>query len=228
MRLSSFDLPTVVVALTCSVLPTVCEARDDFQTWHGAEVVKRLGSQWEVAWLPEIRIRNDASRLFYHEYRQGVRWKPSKYLQLGLNYLFVRNESSGKPREEHTGEFDVTPKTSVGSWDFSARGRVAFRTIQGNAGEEEWQVRVMPKIAYRTAIGGRKITPYLADDLFYDYTRTAWNQNRLYLGVSVPLGKAAGTEIGVDAYYMLQSQLGSKRRDWSSNHVVGTKWGVKF
>jgi len=217
-----------MVILSLCVLPVVCKAQDDFQTWHGAEVVKRLGSHWEVAWLPEIRIRDDAGQLFYHEYRQGIRWKPFKTLQLGLNYLFVRNESSGKPLEEHTGELDVTPKASVGSWDLSLRGRLALRTIQGSAGEEEWQVRVMPKIAYRTAIAGRTLTPYVADDLFYDYTRTAWNQNRLYLGVSVPLGTLAGAQISVEAYYMLQSQLGSRRHDWSSNHVVGTKWGVRF
>ena len=203
-------------------------ARDDFQTWHSAEVVKRLGAVWEIAWLPEIRIRHDASQLFYHEYRQGIRWKPSKHLQLGVNYLFVRNESSGKPREEHTGELDLTPKASMGSWDLSARGRLALRTIQGSAGEEEWQFRVMPKIARRMTMAGRTLTPYLADDLFYDSTRTAWNQNRLYLGVSVPLGTAAGAAVSVEAYYMLHSQLGSTRRDWSSNHVVGTKWGVKF
>lgn len=203
-------------------------ARDDFQTWHGAEVVKRFGSAWEVAFLPEIRIRDDASQLFYHEYRQGIRWKPSKHLQFGLNYLFVRNESSGKPLEEHTGELDVTPKASVGPWDLSVRGRLALRTIQRSAGEHEWQVRVMPKLAYRAKMAGRAIAPYLADDLFYDYTRKAWNQNRLYLGASVPLGTAAGAAVSVEAYYMLQSQLGSTRRDWSSHHIVGTKWSVKF
>lgn len=224
-------MPSVAVACllaTCVPDHPSVWAKDDFQTWHGAEIVKRFGSAWEVAFLPEIRIRDDASQLFYHEYRQGVRWKPSKYLQLGLNYLFVRNESSGKPREEHTGELDMTPKLSLGAFDLSCRGRLAMRTIQGSAGEEEWQLRVMPKIAYRTAIDGHKMTPYVANDLFYDDTRTAWNQSRLYLGVSVPLGTSAGAEISVDAYYMLQSQLGSQRRDWSSNHVVGTKWGVRF
>src|SRR3989338_3621860 len=76
-------------------------ANDDFQTWHSLELSKRFGSAWDILFLPEIRIRDNARELFYHEYRQGVRWKLSKPLQLGLNYLFVRNESSGKPREEH-------------------------------------------------------------------------------------------------------------------------------
>ena len=112
-------------------------ARDDVQSWNSLELSKRLGPAWEMFFLPEIRIRDDASELFYHEYRQGIRWKPSKYLQVGVNYLFVRNESSGKPREEHTGELDVTPKATVGRLNLSLRGRLALRTIQGSAGEQE-------------------------------------------------------------------------------------------
>ncbi len=224
-------IPSVIVAcllVTCVLGHPSVWARDDVQTWHGAEVVKRFGSQWEVAWLPEIRVRDDASQLFYHEYRQGIRWKPSKHLQLGVNYLFVRNESSGKPLEEHTAELDITPKVSVGPFDCSLRGRMALRTIQRSAGEEEWQLRVMPKVTYPTRVIGRSVTPYVADDLFYDDTRGAWNQNRLFLGVSVPMGTRAGANLNLDVYYMLQSQLGSKRRDWSSNHILGTKLGVKF
>lgn len=202
-------------------------AKDDFQTWNSVELDKRFGPHWEAFFLPEVRIRDDAGELFYHEYRQGVRYKPSKHWQLGLNYLFVRNESSGKPREEHTGELDVTPKTTLGPLELSARGRLALRTIQGGTGEQEWQVRVMPKLAYPTQLAGHALVPYVADDVFYDYTRDAWNQNRLFLGVAAPIGKMLGAEVTVDAYYMLQSQRGS-RRDWSSNHIAGTKWSMKF
>jgi len=204
-----------------------CFARDDFQSWNTVEISKRLGQKWEVFFLPEIRIRDDASRLFYHEYRQGVRWKPSKHLQVGLNYLFVRNESSGKPLEEHTGELDITPKATVGPLDCSVRARVALRTVQGSAGEQEWEFRLMPKVAYPSQLAGRTIIPFAADDLFYNSTRDAWNQNRLFLGVSVPWGKSLGAEVSTDVYYMLQSQLGA-RRDWNSNHVLGTKLTVRF
>ena len=208
-------------------LTSLSWARDDFQVWDTVELSKRLGPQWEVFFLPELRLRDDAGELFYHEYRQGVRYKPSKHWQVGLNYLFVRNASSGKPLEEHTGELDLTPKTTLGPVEISLRGRLALRTIQGSAGEQEWQFRVMPKMAYPTQLVGHKLIPYVAVDLFYDYTRDAWNQNRVFLGLAVPTGKALGAETTVDIYYMIQSQLG-KRHDWSSNHILGTKLSVRF
>ena len=116
-------------------------ARDDVQMWETVELKKRLGASWELFFRPEVRLRHDACQLAYHEYRQGVRWKPSTHLQVGLNYLFVRNAASGKPREEHTGELDVTPKAKLGPLDVSLRWRLALRAIQGSAGEQEWQMR---------------------------------------------------------------------------------------
>lgn len=208
--------------------PGPAQAGDDVQTWHTVELSKRLGPRWGYFFAPEVRIRDDASELFYHEFRQGIRWSPSKHLALGLNYLFARNASSGKPLDEHTGELDVTPKWSWGPLQGSVRGRLALRTIQRSAGEQEYQLRVMPKVAYPTRILGRRMTPYLADDAFYDYTRDAWNQNRFYLGIVIPLTVSSRVETSMDLYYMLQHQLGSRRNDWSNNHVLGSKWSVRF
>ena len=226
MRLKPALVAFAVAWVTCLASAT-CSANDDFQAWSSLELVKRLGPEWELAFLPEIRIRDDASDLFYHEYRHSIRWKHFKHLQVGLNYLFVRNESSGKPREEHTGELDVTPKATLGSLSVSVRGRVALRTIQGSSGEEEWQLRLMPKLAYPVRIAQNQVTLYTACDLFYDYTRDAWNQNRVFLGAVIPLASQKSVEVGVDLYYMLQHQLGA-RHDWNSNHILGAKLGVKF
>ena len=49
----------------------------------------------------------------------------------------------------------------------------------------------------------------------------------IFLGVALPFGKSFGSDVGVDLYYMLQSQLG-KRHDWSSNHILGTKWSMRW
>ncbi len=205
----------------------VAWARDDFQTWNTVDVSTQLTPSLSLFVTPQVRIRDDSTTLQYHEYRQGIRWKPSPHLQLGLNYLFVRNAASGKPLEEHSGELDVTPKTTVGPVEASLRWRLALRTIQGSSGEQEWQMRVMPKLAYPLKAAGRTITPYMADDLFYDATRAAWNQNRVFLGAVVPLKAWAHAKVSLDVYYMLQSALG-KRHDWSSTHILGTTLSLQF
>ena len=243
MGLGHRDAPSVVVtlnmhrsvlrvfaigcALALLVGPASLRAEDDFQTWHTLEAIKKINGSWELFVRPEIRIRNDSSQLFYHEYRQGVRWSPSKFLQIGLQYLFVRNATSGKPLEEHTGELDITPKWAHGPYEVSLRGRLAMKAIQRSSGEQEWQVRLMPKIAYTTTVAERKFTPYVADDLFYEYTPKAWNQNRVFFGVVAPLGATHGVKTSVDVYYMLQHQRVA-RDNWRSNHILGTRLIVRF
>src|SRR3989338_4673532 len=193
------------VLLLLGVVPQAW-AGDDVQSWVATELVKRVTKTVDLFFRPEIRIRDDIGELFYHEFRQGVRWAATPHLGIALNYVFAG---------------DTPSKGRWGPFDVSARGRVALRQIQGSAGEQEWQWRIMPKLAYPTKLAGRAITPYVADDLFYDYTRKAFNQNRFFLGVGIPLAAPRGTTLTADLYYMLQSKLGSVRHDWSENHVLG-------
>ncbi|MBI4367988.1 MAG: DUF2490 domain-containing protein [Candidatus Omnitrophica bacterium] len=203
-------------------------ARDDFQHWSKYEISKGLGSQFEIFYNPEFRLRDDASDFFYHEHRQGLKWKPSKFLNFSFNYLFARNQGkSGQPKWEHRGELDVTPNISLGRWNFSVRGRVELRQIQGSSGEEEWRFRIKPGISYHAELFGYHFKPYVENDLFYELERDAWNQNRVYIGASFPLGEAKGIRPSIGFYYMLQSQR-SVREDWNSNHIFGTKFSVKL
>ena len=207
------------------IVPTQAYAHD-FQAWSTLQITKQLGPEWETFFLPEVRIRDNASEVFYNEFRQGVRWRQSKNLTLGLNYLYARNESSGKPLQEHTGELDVTPKVDLGPFLLSLRGRLARRAFEGKS-KREWQIRFKPKIAYPIQLPGRTITPYIADDLYYDFTQAAWNQNRLFLGATVPLGKSTEMKVNVELYYMLQSQRRA-RKLWITNSILGTKLTVRF
>ena len=66
MRLRPIVAALAVVWAAC-LGASACFARDDFQSWSSLELIKRLGPDWEFAFLPEIRIQDDASDLFYHE-----------------------------------------------------------------------------------------------------------------------------------------------------------------
>ncbi|MBI1977696.1 MAG: DUF2490 domain-containing protein [Candidatus Omnitrophica bacterium] len=216
------------VVLTSLFLSPLVWARDDFQYWSKYEISKELGPQFEVFYNPEFRLRDNASDFFYHEHRQGLRFKPSKYLTLSFNYLFARNQPQhGQPLWEHRGELDVTPKLDWGRLNFSVRGRAELRQVQGSSGEAEWRFRIQPGIAYRAKLLGYQFKPYVSNDLYYDVERDAWNQNRLYLGVSFPLGKFKGVRPSMDFYYMLRSQQ-NIRDDWNSNHIFGTKFSVRM
>ncbi|MBI3999353.1 MAG: DUF2490 domain-containing protein [Candidatus Omnitrophica bacterium] len=206
----------------------VVYAKDDFQYWSKYEISKEIGEYFEVFYEPEFRLRDDAGDFFYHEHRQGLKWKPLRYLSFSFNYLFARNQGKkGQPQWEHRGELDVTPKITLGHWNFSVRERAELRQVQGSSGEGEWRFRIRPAISHKTELFGYQFQPYLTNDLFYDLERDAWNQNRASVGIIFPLGRWKVAQPSVDFYYMLQSQR-SVRDDWSSNHIFGTKFSVKL
>jgi hypothetical protein len=115
----------------------------------------------------------------------------------------------------------------MGSVTASVRHRLALRAVQGSPGEQEWLLRLMPKLAYPVTIAGRTVTLYLADELYYDWTRDAANQNRLYLGKSLVLGQRGRAATSLDGYYLLRHVRGTEP-DWHSEHVLGSKLTVKF
>ena len=206
----------------------VAYANDDFQYWSKYEISKSIGEQFELFYQPEFRIRDNATDFFYHEHREGLKWKASKFLDFSFNYVLVRNQGSkGQPKWENRGEIDLTPKVDYGKWNFSVRGRMELRQVEGSSGEEEWRFRIRPGVSYKAKLFGYQFQPYLTNDLFYDLEHDAWNQNRASGGIVFPLRKWKGVHPSIDFYYMLQHQR-SVRDDWSSNHIFGTKFSIKL
>ena len=66
------------------------------------------------------------------------------------------------------------------------------------------------------------LPPMWPTTCFMTLLQDAWNQNRVFLGTSVPLGQTLGGEVSLDVYYMLQSNRNTED-DRSSNHILGTK-----
>ncbi len=204
-------------------------ANDSFQYWSGYEFAKELGPKFEIFYNPEFRTRDDARGIFFHFHRFGLKWKPSKYLQTGVNYFIARTQPlrRGQPLYENRLELDLMPKYAFRSFNFSLRARTELRQVQGSSGEEEWRFRLRPQIAYNTKCFGHKIAPYISDEIFYDVERDAWNQNRMTAGIGIPIGKWKGIGTNLDIYYMLQSNR-SVRDEWSSDQIFGTKFTVRL
>jgi hypothetical protein len=204
-------------------------AEDDLEYWSEYKFSVPLASGDEVFYNPQFRIRDDISDFFYHEHRLGYSYKQWKNLGVGVHYLFGRTEPSKGPwKNENRAELDLTPKWSWGDYNFSVRGRAELRHIEGSSGDPlEWRFRLKPGISTEMEVLGHTIYPYITDDVFYDAEKGVWNQNRVYVGFSAPLGKICGKSLTGDVYYLFKSNR-STAGDWSSTSVIGTKLGVKF
>ncbi len=71
-------------------------------------------------------------------------------------------------------------------------------------------------------IGDFMITPFIAEEIFYDTVPNKINQNRFSIGFSKPLSK--NTELQI--FYLLKSKRAG--RDWNEVNVLGTTLGISF
>jgi hypothetical protein len=69
--------------------------------------------------------------------------------------------------------------------------------------------------------GGRKLTLFFGDEIFYDWSANAWVRNRFQVGNNIPLDK----RFSLDLYYLRQNDGRSRPGDL---HVVGTTLKVKL
>ena len=204
-------------------------ASDDVRYWSAYDLSTGLNQDVDIFYNPSFRIRDDISDFFYHEHRVGLRFKQFENLGMGLHYLVGRNEPTQGPwSTENRGEMALTPKWKWGDYHLSVRGRAELRHKEGSSGDPlEWRSRLNPTLATMMELFGQTIKPYLADDVFYDAETDAWNQNRLSVGTSIPMGEWDGASVNITVYYMLQSKRDAEG-DWSSNSILGTKLGARF
>ena len=218
-----------LVIVVLAVFSGNVRAGDDFQYWSKYEISKTLGPEYEVFYSPEIRFRDDASDFFYHEHRVGLRFKQFDNLGVELHYLFGRTEPAKGPwKNENRAELDLTPKWKWGEYTLSVRGRAELRHIEGSTGDPlEWRFRFKPQIAWNGELFGHPVKPYIANDIFYDTEKDAWNQNRVYVGLGIPLGDWHGASTSLGVYYIFKSNRNSTG-DWSSSSILGSKIALKF
>ena len=212
--------------LAGALLLTTASA-EDWQSWNGLKISRQLRPELSVFYQPQVRWRDHADDFYYHEHRLGFRRKECKHFSWGLNYLYGRSQSaaSGNWLDEHRGELDFVPRTVLGPFILSFRGRLELRSLQSKPGDV-WRGRIMPKLAYPLKFGEHAFTPYLAHDWFYDFENDFWNQNRLYAGSVFPLGRIKDASLKLNLFYMLQSQR-KTGGDWGSKHILGSSLAIQ-
>ena len=144
----------------------------------------------------------------------GFNFSLSKYLSLNSAYRYINGQPPERSHsQEHRFFLDFTARAPLGDgFQLSDRNRGELRHINGiNSGR--YRNRLQLERLFK--INKYRVTPYLADKVFYDGRYHIWNRNRIYTGVRVPLNK----HFGVDGYYLEQFDV--RDRLFTRRHVIG-------
>jgi len=205
------------------LLPEVCFAADDgdFQYWNTESVSWEANDNLKIKLEEEFRFGNDASTLYYQHSDLGVTYSGlATWLNIGLNYRQIFEESGTNWLSENRPHFNITFKQKFFDWALSNRARLEYR----NREDKEDFFRYRNKFTLKTPFKFTKfvIQPYVADEIFYDFNVETLNRNRLYLGFTSRLF----SRLKANIFYLWQSS--EKSDKWNDANVLGTKLEFSF
>ena len=202
-----------------------CLAFDDgdWQYWNTEDISVKLSDKWKANLEQEFRWGDDMSNPYYNHTDVGIVYSSlADWFDLGFNYRHINEEKSGGWKREHRPHLNGTIKWKWQDFSFSNRGRLEYRERQDS--DEAWQYRNKLSIKPPIALTKYKISPYIADETFFDSDSQELNRNRLYAGLSFQIFK----HLKAEAYYLWQRFKSSSSGKWTDYNVIGTKLKLPF
>ena len=193
----------------------------DFQYWNTESFSVKLADDWKFDAEAEFRFGDDASDFYYQHSDGGITYSGlSKYIDIGLNYRFVFEESGSDWEYINTPHLNLTLKTELEKFKISDRSRFEYRDKEN--GNDGWRYRNKLTVKFPLKLTDLNIQPYVADEIFVDFDAEDLNRNRLYAGLGFNIYK----NLNGDIYYLWQASKSSGK--WKDTNVIGTKLKLAF
>ena len=194
-------------------------ASDEWQYWNEIKLKYSIGEKLDAHFKIEQKLLDDFNYFGLHNYTPGVVFKINKYFDFELNYKYEREKGEKEWTEEHRVAIIPIIKLEWMGNKFNIRTRFEHRNLEG---ESKWRWREKLKIKRLIKIGVFEFTPFLSEEIFYDFKVNEFNQNRVATGISKMITKNSG----IDLYYMRKNN----KRDgaWPGVNILGTKFSLKF
>jgi len=218
-----------LISALASVLAIFCFATGVFAAgdnkYYSEFALKhKLNNKFDLFFTPEFRYNNDMGNIYYYHMRVGAAFHAHKNLDLALAYRFIQNKVSGgwDSNDIQYIETITTPKIKLGGFNISDANKVEYR-FYANA-PDRWVYRNLLTFAHPAKIGGFEFTPYVSDEIYYDFEVGKANLNWATLGANKKMNKY----LTLGFYYRAEtSRVGSSSK-WLTNQILGSNATVDF
>ncbi|MFA4843639.1 MAG: DUF2490 domain-containing protein [Candidatus Margulisiibacteriota bacterium] len=193
-----------VMFLLLALSGLVLTARSEVEFW--STDTAQL-TQWGVNVIPEIRVKNNLSDLYYFQTYIGPVWELNKNLKLNVYYGLKYQKSGSDWKQSNLGYLDLAYSFKP----FSNRFR--FEVDLTNA-----------VVKYRNQLQLKVNGYYLADEFFYNVSGAFADENRLSAGYTF---KALGqTEFNLG--YLWRAQRKMVGQAWANSAAAILNTGLKI
>ncbi len=185
----------------------------------------KLNDKFDVYFTPETRLKSDMGNPYYYHWRVGTTFHANKHLDLAFAYRYIQtkdNNNQWDNADTQYFEMIAVPKTKLGSFNLSDANKLERRFIKND--RPRWVYRNFITVEHPAKIGGFAFTPYVANEVYYDFEIGKVNLNWAILGAY----KKITENLTLGLYYKDETMRKGKASHWVTNHILGTNLTVTF
>jgi len=192
----------------------------DTQNWNDVFLIVPVAGPVDFIVQGTIRNGRSITRPVDERFGVGFSFKVGKYLTIIPNYLAIEMQPF-KGRQVHENRLSIasTIRFPVGHFTFADRN--TFERRLRHPGIDATRYRNRLQIDHPIGPAKQKLSLFVSDEVFYDWSFNAWVRNRAAIGVS----KVWNKHLTLDLYYMRQNDARSFPGDL---HIIGTAWRIKL
>jgi len=192
----------------------------DNQSWNDVYLFVPLTKQVDFVMQGTMRLGRDLARPVDERVGVGFSFRFGKYLTVLPNYLHIRTQPFENRRgHENRLSLPATVKFPVGKFTFSDRNLVERRLRHPGGDSTRYRNRL--QIDHPIGPAKHKLSVFVSDEVFYDWSFEEWVRNRFAVGVTKVLSK----HLTSDLYYLRQNDGRAFPGDL---HVIGTALRIRL
>ena len=209
-----------VAGLACllgsGVLHAQAKRAPDVEFWDELDLSARLMPKLTVT-VPLV-VRNSVSRSNPQLYGLGplFDYAIAKHVTVTGGYLFVGLPHAGNGNDVHVPLAAITLKAKLSRLDASDRSRA-----EGLIGLPQNPIRYRNKLVLDVPLADGRWQPFASDEVFYDFSKSDWTQNRFQAGI----GHELNARLRLDLFYL---ERNSRKSNPTATHALGTTLQIKL
>jgi Protein of unknown function (DUF2490) len=174
--------------------------RTDNQQWTDVQLAVPVTSTIDFNILGTLRIGRDISHPVDERIGAGFSFRFGKYVTVAPNYLHIGMQPfRGRRVWENRLSLPVTLRFTLGKFRLSDRN--LFERRLRNSGAKATRYRNRFQIEHPIGPDKLKLSLFVGDEVFYDWSVNRWVRNRFTIGGS----KVFNTHFTQDFYYLRQN-----------------------
>jgi len=143
--------------------------------------------KWEGSVISELRYKDDMSDHHYSHLEAVLSYDFLEWLEIGTNYRHTSRAILRGWKRENRPSINAKLKWSWADFEFSNNNKLEYRILENF--EDIWRYKNKLKIVYPLEWTEPKISPYISEEIFFDFDAGRLNGYRLEAGFSMQLLK---------------------------------------